>query len=203
MEFSRRMAEVDEATRGRRSRRRRRGDRGRAWRARNAGGLGKLVGLGLRGRRPGGRPGRSGRGSDRPARGISRSSRPASASARAERPGAVDQEQGLGGRRGRVAAAGAGVAVGGVERVEQRVAAVADDLRVDRPPRAVGVSRSGRRSSASSSPRDGQHRVADLLGVEPLDRSLPEQAVLGIDPPAQSRPRSRCARPTGDRPPRS
>ena len=28
----------------------------------------------------------------------------------------------------------------------------------------------------------GQHRVADLLGVEPLDGPFPEQPVLGIDP---------------------
>ena len=58
---------------------------------------------------------------------------------------------------------------------------VADDPGVDRPP---GL----RRGHARATDRrlelaaGGQHGVADLLGVEPLDGSFPEQAVVGIDP---------------------
>ena len=31
----------------------------------------------------------------------------------------------------------------------------------------------------------GEHGVADLLGVEPLDGPLPEQSIVGIDPPGR------------------
>ena len=70
-----------------------------------------------------------------------------------ERPGAVDQQQRLRGRgRRRSASAVVSRAVGGVEGVEQRVAGVAHDLGVDRPPRLGRSRRSARPIAGSSSP---------------------------------------------------
>ena len=86
-----------------------------------------------------------------------------------ERPAAVDEEQGLGAGRGGVAAGGGAGAVGGVEGVEERVVRVAEQSGLDGPPRArcLGARAADCRVELAA---DGEHRVADLLGIESLDR---------------------------------
>ena len=69
---------------------------------------------------------------------------------------------------------------------------VAADAGLDGTPRAWSHARPAERRLEFAA--DGEHRVADLLGIEPTARPLPEQSVLGIDPPGVgkiSRSRSR------------
>ena len=116
-----------------------------------------------------------------------------------QRPLAVHHQQRLR-RAGRaVAVADGAEGVGQVERVEQRVARVAQQLREDAPPRRGVVGRRAAGAVELQLAAGGQHRVAHLLGVEPARVHPPQPAVLRVlrasRPPA---PRGR--RPAGTSP---
>ena len=103
---------------------------------------------------------------------------------------AVDQQQRLDGRGRRVAGRGAGEILRGVEHVEQRIAVVAEDLRVDRTVELRAVHGGSDRFLLELA-RRGKERVADLLGVETADVGAPMEAVFRIDKHA-ALPALRC-----------